>query len=282
MAVVQYRMAKQIAVPGAQERRNILGGVKQWVGAAARVLVPSTCLSCDEVTASDGAVCPACWQKFHFLSPPVCDVTGAPFSYALGQGALSAEAIANPPDFDRARSALLYTPPARRLVSRLKYSDDTALARWMAQWMQRAVQEVLEAEGELCSQAPLTVMPVPLHRKRLAQRRYNQSAELARALVRGSERDLLFDPETLVRHRATPAQVGLGQTARQRNVAGAFRVPEERRIAVAGRPVLLVDDVLTTGATVNACSRTLKRAGASRVLVVTFARVPHGGFDAAL
>ncbi|MEO0635604.1 MAG: ComF family protein [Pseudomonadota bacterium] len=251
--------------------------------AMVRLIVPPTCMLCETVCAADGAVCADCWPKFHFLTPPLCAVTGAPFAYKLGAGALSAEAIANPPDYDLARAALLYNAPARRLVSRLKYSDDTALARWMGQWMARPLSDALmNSLHERSSNVTTPLIPVPLHRKRLAERRYNQSAELARVLARHMGPQFAFDPESLVRHRATAAQVGLGEKARQRNVAGAFRVPKERRPQIAGRSVVLVDDVLTTGATVNACARALKRAGASHVIVVTFARVPHGGFDAAL
>ncbi|MEN0087262.1 MAG: ComF family protein [Pseudomonadota bacterium] len=255
--------------------------VQPALAAAGRVLVPPTCLVCDEVTANDGGVCAKCWPEFHFLTAPICAVTGAPFAYDLGPDALSAEAIASPPDYDLARAAVLYNPPARRLVSRLKYSDDTALARWMAQWMMRPLQDAIPVD-EAGSSTNILVMPVPLHRQRLAQRRYNQSAEIARALVAASPMDLIFDPESLVRHRPTPTQVGLGEKARIRNVSGAFRVPKDRRVEVSGRRVVLVDDVLTTGATVNACARALKRAGALEVVVITFARVPHGGFDAAL
>lgn len=271
---------------------------QDMLASATRLLVPPTCLACDEVTGADGGVCADCWQGFHFLAPPLCAVTGAPFAYDLGASALSAEAIANPPDYDLARAAVLYNPPARRLVSRLKYSDDTALARWMAQWMQRPLQDALSA-GSVTKDAKTLIVPVPLHRQRLAQRRYNQSAELARSMVKASTLpasngplgkpvasdgavELIFDPDCLIRHRPTSAQVGLGQTARQRNVSGAFRVPKERQSQISSRCIILVDDVLTTGATVNACARALKRAGAAKVLVVTFARVPHGGFDAAL
>lgn len=269
---VQTMLAKANRL--AQPALGVLAG-------ATRLLVPPTCLVCDDVMSTDGGVCASCWQEFHFLAAPICSVTGAPFAYDLGSGALSAEAIANPPNYDLARAAVLYNPPARRLVSRLKYSDDTALARWMAQWMERPLHDALQA-GSAGSQGKTLLVPVPLHRQRLAQRRYNQSAELARCMARQTRHGLIFDPDCLVRHRATSAQVGLGQQARQRNVSGAFRVPKERQPQVAGRLVVLIDDVLTTGATVNACARALKRAGAAKVLVVTFARLPHGGFDAAL
>lgn len=180
---------------------------------------------------------------------------------------VSPAAIADPPDFTRARAVVLYNEVARLLVHRLKYKDRTDLALTMARWMMRASDGLLE-EADV-------VLPVPLHRRRLVWRRYNQSAELARAICRLSER--LYGPDVLIRRRATRQQVGLSATARQANVRGAFAVRPEQKPMLAGRRILLVDDVLTTGATVNAAARVLRRAGAASVDVLTFARVAEPG-----
>jgi ComF family protein len=188
---------------------------------------------------------------------------GTPFSHDMGEGFLSAEAIANPPPFQRARAAVSYDGVARRMVQGLKYHDRTDLARWMAGWMARAGAELL-ADADI-------VVPVPLHR-----RRFNQSAELARALARRSGKP--FEPAALVRVKVTRQQVGLGLREREDNVRGAFRVPPEADIKVRGRRVLVVDDVYTTGATVSAVARALKRGGATAVDVLTFARVLPGDF----
>jgi ComF family protein len=189
-----------------------------------------------------------------------------PFPHDQGEGAVSLEAIADPPPFARLRSVMLYDETARALVSGLKFADRGDLAPWMAGWMANAGRELL-AE---CA----VVMPVPLHWKRLHQRRYNQSAELARPLAQAAKR--LYLPLALVRHRATDSQIGLSALARSRNVQGAFRVPHTLRPQIEGRRILLVDDVYTTGATVKACSRALLRAGAAAVDVLTFARVASG------
>jgi ComF family protein len=177
---------------------------------------------------------------------------------------LSAEAIADPPPFRRLRSAVLHRGAAQRMAVALKFHDRTDLAPWMARWMQRAGRELLDE----CD----VILPVPLHRWRFWQRRFNQSAELARALARSSA--LPFAPQALNRIRRTEQQIGLGSKERKRNVDGAFRVPKEQEIHVRGRRVLLIDDVYTTGATVKAATRALLRGGAKSVDVLTFSRVP--------
>lgn len=235
---------------------------------AARVLFPPACLGCRDLVAAPGTLCATCWTDLRFLERPWCEIMGTPFSHDMGEGFLSAEAIANPPPFDRARAAVIYAGAARRMVGDLKFRDRTDLAPWMAQWMRRA-------GGELLADADI-VVPVPLHRGRYIWRRFNQSAELARALARGSA--VAFEPAAVERVRGTRQQAGLKARERADNVRGAFRVRPEREILVRGRQVLLVDDVYTTGATVGAVTRALKRAGAAGVDVLTFARVVPGDF----
>ncbi len=182
----------------------------------------------------------------------------------MGEGAISPAAMANPPPFARARAAVAYSGAARQIVQNLKYRDRADLAPWMAAWMARAGHELL-ADADL-------IVPVPLHRRRFFQRRFNQSAELGRHLARLSE--LPLSVSAVVRIRRTRQQVGLGAKAREDNVRGAFRVCEPD--AVRGRRVIVVDDVITTGATVSAVARALKRAGARDVDVLAFARAIPG------
>ena len=235
-------------------------------GRALDLILPPACLACETVAAAPGGLCPRCWNEMRWIERPYCEVLGAPLAVDGGEGMLSPLAIAKPPPFDRARAAAMFDRLPRALVHRLKYRDDAGLARWMAPWMARAgAREIARAD---------LVVPVPLHRARLLQRRYNQSAELSRALARHAM--LSHAPGVLVRHRATRRQVGLGHSERQRNVQGAFVVPDGARHRVEGRRVLLVDDVFTTGATVAAATRALKRGGATGVDVLTFARVDHG------
>lgn len=233
-----------------------------------RLLFPPVCLGCRDLVASPGTLCAECWPAVRFLERPWCPVMGTPFPHDMGEGYLSGEAIADPPPFARARSAVAYGGVASRMVQALKFSDRTDLAPWMARWMLRAASELIP-DADL-------VVPVPLHRRRFFSRRFNQSAELARAFARLS--GLCYGPEVLVRRRVTRRQVGLGARQREENVRGAFLVPPEGEMALRGKRVILVDDVYTTGATVGAATRALKRGGAREVDVLTFARVLPGDF----
>jgi ComF family protein len=227
------------------------------------VVLPTLCLGCEMPVASAGTLCAQCWGRLSLIERPFCERLGTPFSYDLGEGALSAEAIADPPPFERLRAVAAYSDMARKLVQALKYGDRLDLARWMARWMVRAGGEFLPAAA--------VVVPVPLHRRRLWSRRFNQSAMLAMAIAEAAGKP--FAPTVLRRIRPTRQQVGLSARERADNVRGAFRVAEGERIAIAGRRVLLVDDVYTTGATMKAASRALLRAGAVAVDAVVFARV---------
>ena len=233
--------------------------------AATDLVFPPTCLACRKATADTDALCPACWQAMRFIERPFCERLGTPFPMDLGsEGLLCPEAIAHPPVYSRARAVAQFDDgPARRLVHRLKYADRLELATAMGAWMARAGDDLLTETDVL--------IPVPLHRRRLASRRFNQSALLARAVSRRCGVPVVFD--ALQRRKPTPPQVGLTRTQRALNVQGAFLVVEEHRIAVEGRAVVLVDDVLTSGATINAAARALLRGGALRVDVLVFARV---------
>jgi ComF family protein len=230
-------------------------------------LYPPLCLHCEGGVATADSLCGACFRLLRPISPPHCPVLGIPFEVPLGPDALSAEAIADPPPFRRARSAVLYNEAARRLVARLKYGDRPELARFCARLM-------AQAGRDLWAEAPLLV-PVPLHRSRLFTRRYNQSAELARALARIT--GLAVEPLLVSRTRSTRQQVGLNADARQRNVAGAFTARADAIERLRGRPVVIVDDVVTTGATVKAVTRALHRVGIDNVDVISFARVTVAG-----
>jgi ComF family protein len=234
-------------------------------------LFPPHCFGCRKLVADQGAVCAQCWSTIRFIERPYCEVLGTPFQNDPGDGALSADAIANPPPFRRARAAVGFSGVPRRMVQSLKYHDQPELARWMAVWMVRAGKELLN-DADL-------LLPVPLHPRRFLSRRFNQSAELARHVCALTGK--LFDPSSLLRVKLTRQQVGLGANERQSNVRGAFKVPDAKRIIITGRSVLLVDDVYTTGSTVIAATQALKRAGAANVDVLTFARVIPGDFSAA-
>jgi ComF family protein len=241
---------------------RLVGALRAALGLVVDVALPQLCASCREPVGGEG-LCAACWSKLSFIAPPYCDRLGIPFPYDPGPGVLSLEAIADPPAYRRARAAVRYDEIARTLVHALKYGDRLDLAPTMGHWIARAGEE-LTADAD-------AILPVPLHWRRQWARRFNQSALLAEIISRHSGVPVMH--AALRRIKATAQQVGLSQADRARNVQGAFRVLAEHKAAVAGRRLVLVDDVLTSGATTDACARALLRAGAAHVDVLVFARV---------
>jgi ComF family protein len=226
------------------------------------VALPPLCPACREPVGDAGGLCAPCWSRLSFITRPYCEKLGIPFAYDPGPGILSMQAIADPPAYARARAAVRFDDVARSLVHALKYGDRLDLAPVLGRWMARAGRELL-AEAD-------ALVPVPLHWRRLWARRFNQSAALAAAIAGEVHVPLVT---ALKRTRATPQQVGLSKSERAENVQGAFRVPPLTKAEVAGRALVLVDDVLTSGATVDACARALLRAKAAQVDVLVFARV---------
>ncbi|HMK70367.1 MAG TPA: ComF family protein [Xanthobacteraceae bacterium] len=238
------------------------GAVRALLHAALDIALPRLCAACRAPVEGEG-LCPACWSKLSFITRPYCERLGIPFVYDPGPGILSMEAIADPPAYHRARAAVRFDEVSRALVHALKYSDRLDLAPMMGRWISHAGREIL-AEAD-------ALVPVPLHWRRLWTRRFNQSAMLAAAV--STESGVPIAAGGLKRVKATAQQVGLSRSERAANVQGAFRVPKENTAAVAGRRLVLVDDVLTSGATVDGCARALLRAGAASVDVLIFARV---------
>ena len=240
--------------------------VRAALGFLVDVALPQLCATCREPVEGTG-LCPVCWSKLSFIAPPYCARLGIPFPFDGGPGLLSLEAIADPPAYHRARAAVRYDDIARKLVHALKYGDRLDLAPLMGRWMANAGRELIADADAL--------VPVPLHWRRQWARRFNQSALLAEVVAGASGRAVAHG--ALKRVKATPQQVGLGKSERAQNVQGAFRVPAEGRAEVTGRKLVLVDDVLTSGATLDACARALLRAGAASVDVLAFARVVTAG-----
>jgi ComF family protein len=231
------------------------------LGAVFDLVLPPRCPACGVLVDGDGRFCPSCWQGLRFLSPPQCDSCGEPFAYDLGAGARCNACDADPPVWHRARAALAYEEAARTALLRFKLADKQHLGAMMVPHMARAGAALLGPQ--------VLLVPVPLHRWRLWRRGFNQAALLARGLARAGHGTLAVD--ALVRTRATRPSVGLTAPERAANVRGAFIVASPG--LVQGRDIVLIDDVLTSGATATACTRALLEAGAARVDVLTWARV---------
>lgn len=229
--------------------------------AAQDLVFPHHALDGSGRTGSSG-LSPEAWSRIRFLEAPVCNGCGSPFDYDLGDGARCAACEAKPRAFSRARAACLYDEASRDLILQFKHADRIDLAHLFAGWISRSAADLLEQAD--------AITPVPMPPMRLIRRRYNQAAEIARPLAR--RMGLAYRPGLLQR-RSGESQAGRSGVGRKRNVAGAFTAPERAKAKIEGRRILLIDDVLTTGATAEACARALLKAGAAAVDVAVVARV---------
>ena len=203
------------------------------------------------------------WQHLKFIDDPCCTACGFPFEFEQGEEALCIRCHAHTPGFDHARAAITYDDSSRKLILDFKHGGRTDGVKFFAAQMLRAGREMLRTTDML--------IPVPLHQARLRQRRFNQAALLARAISQLN--DIPYQTEILKRTKNTPSQGGQTFSGRRRNVSGAFGVNPQQKDLVKGKHVVLIDDVYTTGSTLSACAKTLKRAGAARVDALTFMRV---------
>lgn len=254
----------QPAVQGAIGQRpaasNLFAGFRIWL---TDLLMPPVCLACQESIASRDALCPECWGGVDFIGPPLCDRLGIRLPFSTGGTMISAAASARPPPYARARAVAHYEGAMRKLVHGFKFRDRHEVRRLFGIWLCRAGRELIEDAD--------VIVPVPLSRSRLLQRRFNQSAILAIEVARIT--GLPVRTGAIRRTRRTQRQIGLTREQRRDNVRGAFEVPRHERGNIEGRRVLLIDDVITTGATAEACTATLLKAGAATVDVLAVAIV---------
>lgn len=231
---------------------------------ALRLLFPPQCISCGALVDSDFGLCGACWRETPFIAGLVCDRCGTPLpGEDAGRAELCDDCLGLSRPWGRGRAVMAYRDNGRKLVLALKHADRTDLARPAAAWLARAAAPILRPDA--------LAVPVPLHRLRLLRRRFNQAALLAAGLARTAGLD--HCPDLLLRTRRTASQEGRSREARFANLAGAIRVNPRRAGRIAGRPALLVDDVMTSGATLAAAAEALIAAGATGVDVLVLARV---------
>jgi ComF family protein len=234
-----------------------------WLKTAVDLILPNQCAACRALVEDGGALCGSCWRQTPFISGLVCDACGVPLPGADTDAVHCDECRAAPPAWSRGRAALVYRDTARRIVLALKHGDRLDLVRPAGDWMLRAARPLLNADS--------VVVPVPVHRWRLLRRRYNQAALLSNAIAR--QAGLTSIPDALRRERPTGSQDGKSREERFANLDGAFLAEPRHAGRIAGRPVLLVDDVMTSGATLSGCAEALYAAGAAEVSTVVLARV---------
>ncbi len=230
-------------------------------------LYPPICIHCYEPIVEAQSLCATCWGHLRAINEPFCPVLGLPFAVDLGPDALCVQAIANPPIFDRARSAFIYSDISLSIISTLKYGDRPELARFCARLMANILAPVLASTSE---DKPVLI-PVPLHWTRQWSRRYNQATEIARKLATICQLDM--EIMLVKRIKRTKRQVGLSGLDRKKNVIDAFEAVKNASDIIKNRRVIIVDDVITTGATLNEVAQALRKIGVKRIDVISFARV---------
>ena len=225
------------------------------------LLIPLRCVKCGSILGNAEGLCSSCWPLISFITKPYCACCGLPFDFDIEEGALCGACNQENPSYKTARSVFSYTSESKDLILKFKHTDSLHAAPLFASWMARSLENI---ENPLC-------MPVPLHWTRLFMRTYNQAALLAREIAR--LKGWPYVPSCLIRKRRTPSQGHLSKKERIKNVDRAFEVPEAKKSQIVGKTILLVDDVFTTGATLEACSKALLKTGAKEVHALALGRV---------
>ncbi len=225
--------------------------------------LPPVCGNCQEPVLNSNGLCGACWATLTFISDPCCACCGYPFDYFVEDGVLCGECLRSPKSFDHCRAALSYDDHSKDMVIGFKHADRTDLTQLFTRWIALAGPEVIEGVD--------FIAPVPLHPRRLLSRRYNQSGLLAQKIARSHKKKYL--PDLLIRTRNTSSQGHLSQRARWKNVGTAFQINPKFADRIQDKNIVLIDDVYTTGATLEACSRVLKKQKVAKINALVLARV---------
>ncbi len=227
------------------------------------LVIPPRCLACKAMVDCQGSLCSSCWQQIDYITAPQCKICGFPFEYHYADKSLCGACLQEQPIFNQARSTFIYTDASKPLILRFKHADGIHAALTFGKWMANAGKELLDNADLL--------LPVPLHWTRLFTRRYNQAALLVNSLAQ--ETGIPAYNDILTRNRYTPSQGQRTPRQRKLNVSGAFNVAKKHQQLIVDKRLLLVDDVYTTGATVNACAKSLLKHGVAAVDVLTLARI---------
>lgn len=226
-------------------------------------ILPPICVVSGKPVERQGTISSEIWAGLDFITEPLCKCCGRPFEFSYPEETLCGKCMIDPPNFTRARSALIYNDTSRKLILKFKHSDQTHLITTFIPWLKKAGSKLFEGADYL--------VPVPLHRWRLLKRRYNQSSIIALSLAKETGIPCLTD--TLIRTSKTKSQGHMNSKQRQKNVSNAFTVPDNKKQAIKEKQILLIDDVFTTGATANECAKTLLKAGCCQVDILTIASI---------
>lgn len=241
--------------------------LKRATNTALNLILPPRCISCSSVVGEVGALCSSCWSEIDFITSPLCVTCGFPLEPDAGKDSICGHCIAEEPKYDIGRSVFCYDEHSKSLITGFKYSDKLHAVRRFSAWMVRAAGDEITRQAEL-------IVPVPLHWRRLFARRYNQSALLAKAI--SSQTGIKCEMQALMRKKNTPPQASLTRKERFKNIKGAFALNPGLKGLIKDKTILLIDDVTTTGATLNECAKILKKGGADKVFVLTLARIVEG------
>jgi len=233
-------------------------------------ILPHRCAATGEIVDIKGTISPNFWAELEFIEHPFCKKCGIPFEFDMGENIICASCMDIDPMFDETRSAVVYNDASRRLILNFKFNDKINFVHTFTPWLLRAGSELIDKAD--------FIIPVPLHPKKLRQRRFNQSALLAHEVSKKAHRVKNYLPDGLIRTRNTIPQKGLNRKERNENIIGAFAINDNHLDSFTHKNILLIDDVLTTGSTLNECARILKNAGSKTVNILTIARVTKEGF----
>ncbi|MES2677930.1 MAG: ComF family protein [Pseudomonadota bacterium] len=235
--------------------------IKKLAGKFLSIIFPKSCLICNKII-SGGSFCVEDWNKLHFLQNPACNICFWPFEFKVDDEMICGKCLQKRPEYFKALAVLNYDETSRTLITKFKYFDQTNLAKYFSELMFKQAEEILPDID--------FIAPIPLHKFRIIKRKYNQSALLAKNIAALSNKKVLLD--LLIRTKNNKPQALLSQKARKKNVAGIFKVKEKYYEEILGKNILLIDDVITTGATIESCCKVLKKAGAKKIYVLTLAK----------